>query len=129
MRSKVLILTGALGDGHLQAANAVAETMKTRYPQAGVKTVDFLQMVHPRTHELERFWFVQGVKRFPSRGQNRQAAFRLAGGEPHPALHRPAGRHHGLTVRPPSHAPGLALHGRAALDREKKPLDIRQAKR
>lgn len=66
MGKKVLMLTGALGDGHVQAAKAVKETIGSLDPDAETTLVDFLEVVHPRIHELERFCFVQGVKHFPS---------------------------------------------------------------
>lgn len=66
MGKKVLILTGALGDGHVQAASAVAETLAGLYPNADAKVVDFMALIHPRIHDFERFWFMQGVKRLPS---------------------------------------------------------------
>ncbi|MCV9951664.1 MGDG synthase family glycosyltransferase [Paenibacillus sp. BT-177] len=63
-REKLLILSGALGDGHMQAAKAILEA-SVLYKQ-GVEVVDFMQWIHPRMHVVERYCFLQWVKHFPS---------------------------------------------------------------
>ncbi|MDQ0046465.1 processive 1,2-diacylglycerol beta-glucosyltransferase [Paenibacillus polymyxa] len=63
-REKLLILSGALGDGHMQAAKAILEA-SVLYKQ-GVEVVDFMQWIHPRMHVVERYCFLQWVKYFPS---------------------------------------------------------------
>lgn len=63
-REKLLILSGALGDGHMQAAKAILEA-SVLYKQ-GVEVIDFMQWIHPRMHVVERYCFLQWVKHFPS---------------------------------------------------------------
>ncbi|QDY82662.1 galactosyldiacylglycerol synthase [Paenibacillus polymyxa] len=63
-REKLLILSGALGDGHMQAAKAILEA-SVLYKQ-GVEVVDFMQWIHPRMHVVERYCFLQWVKHFPT---------------------------------------------------------------
>lgn len=46
-KDKVLILTGAFGEGHLQAARAIEQAMKIRSPKADPVVVDFMEWVHP----------------------------------------------------------------------------------
>lgn len=65
-REKMLILTGALGDGHVQAANAVAEAAAIAAPEMEVKVVEFMEWIHPRTHAFERYCFLQWMKHFPA---------------------------------------------------------------
>ena len=63
---KILILSGALGDGHMQAAKAILEASALYKPDVAVKVVDVLKWIHPRMHVIERYCFMQWVKHFPS---------------------------------------------------------------
>lgn len=63
-REKLLILTGSLGDGHRQAAHAVMEAAALGNLDAQV--IDFMEWIHPRTHAIEKYCFLQGVKHFPA---------------------------------------------------------------
>jgi processive 1,2-diacylglycerol beta-glucosyltransferase len=66
IREKILILSGALGDGHMQAARAIVEASELYRPGAAVKVVDFMEWIHPRMHVIERYCFLHWVKHFPS---------------------------------------------------------------
>jgi processive 1,2-diacylglycerol beta-glucosyltransferase len=66
MNEKILILTGNFGDGHLQAANAVRKFLTNRNPDAEVIIIDFMELAHPLIHSISRYFFIQGLKRFPS---------------------------------------------------------------
>lgn len=63
---KILILSGSLGDGHMQAAKAIVEAAGLYKPGADVKVVDFMEWIHPRMHIVERYCFKQWVKHLPS---------------------------------------------------------------
>jgi processive 1,2-diacylglycerol beta-glucosyltransferase len=65
-KTKMLILSGDLGDGHQQAANALRETAQLRDPNIDVTVVNFMELTHPYLHTFSRYLFVQGVKKFPS---------------------------------------------------------------
>ena len=65
-KPRILVLTGTLGDGHNQAARAIAEAVLAMYPNADVKVVDYLSWTHPRLHTLGRFCYMQGIKGLPS---------------------------------------------------------------
>lgn len=63
---RILILTGELGEGHKQAAQALLEASQSYVPHAEVKVVDFMAHVSPRLHVVSKYLFIQGVKTFPS---------------------------------------------------------------
>lgn len=66
-RTKVLVLTGSIGHGHKQAANAIQETMKQRYgDQAEIIIVDYLEQSAPYLHNVGSYCFIQLLKYFPS---------------------------------------------------------------
>lgn len=65
-REKLLILSGSLGDGHMQAAKAIWEASALYRPGVEVKVVDFMEWIHPRMHAVERYCFLQWMKHFPS---------------------------------------------------------------
>ncbi|MFB5760908.1 MGDG synthase family glycosyltransferase [Paenibacillus medicaginis] len=65
-REKLLILSGALGDGHMQAAKAILEASALYKQGLEVKVVDFMEWIHPRMHVVERYCFLQWVKHIPS---------------------------------------------------------------
>jgi processive 1,2-diacylglycerol beta-glucosyltransferase len=65
-KTKVLILSGDLGDGHQQAANALMETAKLVHPDAEVTIINFMELAHPYLHTFGRYLYVKGVKNFPS---------------------------------------------------------------
>jgi len=65
-RQKILILTGDLGDGHKQAAKALAEAAGLCRPDVPVEVVDFLKWTHPHLHSFSRFCYMQWVSKFPS---------------------------------------------------------------
>jgi processive 1,2-diacylglycerol beta-glucosyltransferase len=62
----ILILTGDLGDGHKQAANALMEICSLRSSDVKAEVVDFMEWSYPILHNMVRYLFVQGVERFPS---------------------------------------------------------------
>ncbi|MHA6529349.1 MGDG synthase family glycosyltransferase [Paenibacillus sp. BAC0078] len=65
-REKILILSGTLGDGHMQAAKAIVEASALYRPGVTVEVIDLMAWVHPRLHTFERYCFLQWVKHFPS---------------------------------------------------------------
>lgn len=65
-KEKILILSGELGDGHKQAANALLEAAGMHKPHMCVEIVDFMELVTPRLHSMSKYLFVQSVKKFPS---------------------------------------------------------------
>ncbi|NHN35015.1 MGDG synthase family glycosyltransferase [Paenibacillus agricola] len=62
---KVLILYSNYGDGHQQAARAIHDSLSKNHPSANIFLMDFMQLVHPYTHPIIRYLFVQGIKNFP----------------------------------------------------------------
>jgi processive 1,2-diacylglycerol beta-glucosyltransferase len=64
-RPSVLILTGNLGDGHRQAAFAMAETAKRLYPGAKIRVVDVMEGGHPRLHQLGQFLYMLWITKLP----------------------------------------------------------------
>ncbi|WP_249716438.1 glycosyltransferase [Paenibacillus sp. J31TS4] len=65
-KPKVLILTGSLGDGHKQAAQALLEASGHYDSEAEVEVVDFMEWTHPRIHQLGKYCYLQWIKHFPS---------------------------------------------------------------
>ncbi|WP_259391555.1 MGDG synthase family glycosyltransferase [Paenibacillus sp. 1011MAR3C5] len=65
-QDKILILSGTLGDGHMQAAKAIVEASEICKPGMSVKVIDLMEWIHPRMHVIERYCFLQGVKHLPS---------------------------------------------------------------
>lgn len=65
MRSRVVILSGELGDGHKQAAHALVEASALYEDHVDVQVVDFMSLVSPRLHHVSKYLFVQGLKNFP----------------------------------------------------------------
>lgn len=65
-QEKILILSGALGDGHMQAAKAIVEASAICKPGMSVKVIDLMEWIHPRLHTIERYCFLQGVKHLPA---------------------------------------------------------------
>ncbi|MRN53181.1 MGDG synthase family glycosyltransferase [Paenibacillus monticola] len=63
---KILILSGTLGDGHMQAARAMLEASALYRPGMVVEVVDFMSWIHPYMHTFERYCFLLWVKHFPS---------------------------------------------------------------
>ncbi|MCY9508753.1 glycosyltransferase [Paenibacillus larvae] len=64
---KVLVLTGSLGHGHIQVANAIRE-MANRWDhhQVNVEIIDYMELVSPNLHDISSTCFLQWVKHFPS---------------------------------------------------------------
>jgi processive 1,2-diacylglycerol beta-glucosyltransferase len=65
-REKILILTGALGDGHNKAAQAILEAARFYRPDVEVEVVDFLEWTHPHLHSLGKYCYIQWMKSLPS---------------------------------------------------------------
>lgn len=61
----ILILTGNLGDGHRQAAAALAEEAVRLYPGAKIHVVDIIERTHPRTHRLSQYCYMQWITKLP----------------------------------------------------------------
>lgn len=66
VHQRILIWTGRYGEGHRQAAIALKETYEEQYPGSDVHVVDYMEWMHPQTHELGRTLFVKGVSALPS---------------------------------------------------------------
>lgn len=66
-RAKVLVLSGSIGHGHMQTAQAIKETAERWYgTEADVHVVDYMEQVSPHLHSVGTYCFVQWVKLFPS---------------------------------------------------------------
>jgi processive 1,2-diacylglycerol beta-glucosyltransferase len=65
-REKILILTGALGDGHNKAAQAILEAAQFYRPDVEVEVVDFLEWTHPYLHSVGKYCYMQWMKSLPS---------------------------------------------------------------
>ncbi|WP_251563971.1 MGDG synthase family glycosyltransferase [Paenibacillus pasadenensis] len=65
-QQRILVLTGTLGDGHNQAARAIAEAAVGAAPDAEVQVVDYMKWTHPKLHAVGRFFYMQGIKGLPS---------------------------------------------------------------
>ncbi len=61
---KALLITASFGDGHNQAANAVAEALRKQ----GVvtKVADYTEWLHPALRSFAKFSLIQGVKKAPT---------------------------------------------------------------
>jgi processive 1,2-diacylglycerol beta-glucosyltransferase len=64
-KHRILILTGDLGDGHIQAASAIAEAARQYGPDAETVLVNFSAVTHPRLHPVGRYFFTKWVTWFP----------------------------------------------------------------
>lgn len=66
-RARALVLSGDLGDGHRQAARALAEACSAgTVPWVQAETVDFLRKIHPNLHPFVRYGFLKGVEKAPA---------------------------------------------------------------
>ncbi|WP_195573853.1 MGDG synthase family glycosyltransferase [Paenibacillus sp. 1001270B_150601_E10] len=64
---KVLVLTGSIGHGHIQTANAIRDTAARRFGrQVDVQIVDYLEQVAPHLHGVGSYCFIQFLKMLPS---------------------------------------------------------------
>lgn len=63
--SKILILSGNLGDGHKQAAKALLEASAIYAHEAEVQVLDFMELVSPRLHLVSKYIYLKGVDTFP----------------------------------------------------------------
>ncbi len=64
-KQRILILSGDLGDGHKQAANALLEASAIYAPEAEVQVLDFMELVSPRLHLVSKYIYLKGVDTFP----------------------------------------------------------------
>ncbi|SDT11580.1 processive 1,2-diacylglycerol beta-glucosyltransferase [Paenibacillaceae bacterium GAS479] len=64
-QQRILVLTGTLGEGHNQAARAIAEAAAGAAPDAEVRVVDYMKWTHPKLHSVSRFCYMQGIKGLP----------------------------------------------------------------
>ncbi|WP_084134588.1 MGDG synthase family glycosyltransferase [Paenibacillus harenae] len=65
-KEKILILSGALGDGHVQAAKALYEAAGLYHSDAEVEVIDFMKWTHPRLSALGSYCYLKWIKHFPS---------------------------------------------------------------
>lgn len=61
----ILVLTAGYGEGHRQAAHAVAQELRERRNPVRVNVVDFMEMVHPMINTISRYGYKKSVKRTP----------------------------------------------------------------
>ncbi|MDF2926798.1 MAG: galactosyldiacylglycerol synthase [Paenibacillaceae bacterium] len=61
----ILILTGNLGDGHRQAASAIADTAARLYPGARIRVVDITEGKYPRLNRLSQYLYMLWITKFP----------------------------------------------------------------
>jgi len=61
---KVLLLTASFGEGHNQAARAVAEALER--DGVTVKLVDYTEWLHPALRSFAKFSLMQGVQKVPT---------------------------------------------------------------
>lgn len=61
---KVLLLTASFGEGHNQAARAVAEALER--DGVTVKVVDYTDWLHPALRSFAKFSLMQGVQKVPT---------------------------------------------------------------
>lgn len=64
-RLSVLILTGNLGDGHRQAALAIAEAVARLYPKAQIQVADVMDSSHPRWRQFNQWLYMLWITRLP----------------------------------------------------------------
>lgn len=64
-KPRILILTASYGEGHLQAAAALAETIQRRRDPFRVQVVDYMEMVQPMLNAMTRFGYKNSVKYVP----------------------------------------------------------------
>lgn len=64
-RLSVLILTGNLGDGHKQAAHAMAEATAQLYPGAQIRVADVMERTHPFLHRLGQALYMLWITKVP----------------------------------------------------------------
>lgn len=65
--ARVLVLSGDLGDGHRQAARALAETCGEGLAErVRAEVIDFMQEVYPYLHPMVKYCFMKGVEKAPS---------------------------------------------------------------
>jgi processive 1,2-diacylglycerol beta-glucosyltransferase len=62
--SKILLLSASFGDGHNQAAHAVREALERG--GVTVRTVDYVEWLHPAVRSFAKFSLLQGVKKTPA---------------------------------------------------------------
>lgn len=64
--TKLVLLSGAFGDGHQQAANALVETAERHMPDIEAVCVDYMELTHPKTHRAAKYLYMRGISKFPS---------------------------------------------------------------
>ncbi len=66
-QTNILVLTGSLGHGHIQTANAIRDIVAQRFGEdVNVHVVDYLEQMAPHLHGVGSYCFVQWLKHFPS---------------------------------------------------------------
>lgn len=63
---KVLILSASYGEGHHQAAIAIREALVQVHPETEVRTIDYMEMVHPKLNTFARYFYIKSVRFAPS---------------------------------------------------------------
>lgn len=65
-KNKILILTGNYGEGHKQAATALFKAIRLRQLDIEPVIIDFMDVTHPYLNPISHYFFIQGIKMFPS---------------------------------------------------------------
>ncbi|WP_152396252.1 MGDG synthase family glycosyltransferase [Paenibacillus guangzhouensis] len=65
-QSRILILSGPLGHGHLQTAKSIVEASQLIRSDIDVEIVDYMETTSPHLHQVGAFCYAQWVRTFPS---------------------------------------------------------------
>lgn len=65
-KNKILILTGNYGEGHKQAAAALYKAIRLRQLDYEPVIIDFMEVTHPHLNPISHYFFINGIKIFPS---------------------------------------------------------------
>ncbi|MFW5433470.1 MGDG synthase family glycosyltransferase [Paenibacillus apiarius] len=66
-KAQVLVLTGAIGHGHVQTANAIRESAAAWFQEeVDVRVVDYMEQMAPHLHGVGSYCFIQWLKLFPN---------------------------------------------------------------
>ncbi len=64
-KDRVLILSGAYGEGHQQVAGAIHEALQLRAPHTETVVIDYMRLKHPLIYPFIHYVYINVIKRFP----------------------------------------------------------------